>query len=65
MPKTYISNVGQVDELLTKSELAKRLKCTTRSINNYCNQGLIPKIKVGHLTRYNWEAVRHALENQN
>ena len=64
MPKTYISNVGQVDELLTKYELAKKLKCTGRSVDNYVARGLFKRIKVGNLSRFNWESVRQALENQ-
>ena len=64
MPKTYISNAGPVVEYLTKEELAKKLKSTKRSIDNYVAQGLIPKIKVGGLSRFNWEHVREALENQ-
>ena len=65
MPKSYKSNVGQVDELLTKHELAKKLKCTGRSVDNYVSRGLFKRIKVGNLSRFNWESVRQALENQN
>jgi len=65
MANTSVSNAGQVDELLTKLELAKKLKCTGRSVDNYVAKKLIPKIKVGGLTRFNWESVREALENKN
>lgn len=64
MSRTLIRNVGQVDELLTKHELAKKLKCTRRSIDNYVAQGLIPKIKVGKLSRFNWAHVCAALEGK-
>ena len=64
MLQTYENNVGQVDELLTKRELAKRLKVSTRSIDNWVRDGLVPKIKICGTCRFNWETVRQALENQ-
>ena len=64
MSETNINTGGQVQEYLTKEELAKRLKATRRSVDNYVAKGIIPKIKIGGLSRFNWVHVCDALENQ-
>lgn len=64
MPNTYISNDGLAHDYLTKEELAKKLKATTRSVDNYVAQGIIPKIKIGGLTRFNWVQVCASLEGK-
>ena len=64
MPKTNTSKYGLVDELLTRDELAKKIKTTGRSIDNYVAKDIIPRIKIGGLSRYNWLDVCEALMNQ-
>ena len=44
-------------ELIDKKEAAKRLKCTTRHIDNLVARGDIEKIKVGELCRFDWAEV--------
>jgi hypothetical protein len=56
---------GQVSELITKAEIAKRLSASQRSIDNWEKKGLIRKIKVGRLSRYDWaEVVQKLKANQ-
>jgi excisionase family DNA binding protein len=64
MSNTKTNTDGLVQEYLTKEELAKRLKATKRSVDNYVAKGIIPKIKIGGLSRFNWLHVCDALENQ-
>lgn len=53
-----------VSELITKKELAKKLRITTRSIDNYSKSGIIKRIKIGANSRYNWLQVLESLETQ-
>ncbi|QQL44229.1 helix-turn-helix domain-containing protein [Sulfuriroseicoccus oceanibius] len=50
------------NELIDTAELARRLKVTRRSIDNYRAQGRIPAIKIGQCVRFNWLRVIEALE---
>lgn len=50
-------------ELLTKKELAKRLKVCQRTIEVLCNDSKIPRIVFGRNVRYKWRDVLSALDN--
>ena len=50
-------------ELLTKKEIAKRLKLCTRMIELMVNDNRIPVIRIGSSVRFNWNPVLKALEN--
>jgi len=50
-------------ELVTKKEVAKRLKLCKRMIEIMVNDGRIPAIKIGRSVRFNWNAVLEALES--
>ena len=52
-------------ELLTKGELAKRLKVSTRTIDLWVLEGRIPKIKISSSARFDWDDVIDQLKNQN
>ncbi len=52
------------DELLTKPEIAKRLKLCTRKVELMVNAGEIPAIKIGSSVRFDWLKVLAALENE-
>ena len=56
---------GQVQEFINKTELAKRLKVSTRTIDNWTKDGIIPKIKIKGCTRYNWASVCESLNSIN
>lgn len=45
------------DHLLTKKELAKRLRVSTRTIDLWVNQGRITKIKIASTARFDWNDV--------
>lgn len=51
-------------ELIEKNELAKRLHCTGRHIDNLTNRGLFKRIKLGAVSRYDWLEVVNALKSQ-
>ncbi len=46
------------DELITKDELARRLKKAPRTIEKWQRLGMIPAIKVGTSVLYDWPDVR-------
>ena len=50
-------------ELLTKKELAKRLKVCQRTIEVLCNDSKIPRIVFGRNVRFKWRDVLSALDN--
>jgi len=50
-------------ELIDKKEAAKRLKCTTRHIDNEVARGAFKKIKVGALCRFDWNDVLESLKD--
>ena len=57
---TTVSHSG--DELLTKQELAARLKKTPRCIEQWMRRGYLPYIKIAHTVRFKWHDVLEALE---
>jgi hypothetical protein len=57
---TAVSHTG--DELLTKQELAARLKKTPRCIEQWMRRGYLPYIKIAHTVRFKWHEVLEALE---
>jgi len=44
-------------ELVTREELAKRLKVTVRCIINYEKKEIIKPLRLGTIIRFNWEDV--------
>jgi hypothetical protein len=57
---TVVAHTG--DELLTKQELAARLKKTPRCIEQWMRRGYLPYIKIAHTVRFKWHDVLQALE---
>ncbi|BDS08009.1 hypothetical protein NT6N_30490 [Oceaniferula spumae] len=64
MSQTIPNKTGQASELLTKTELAKRLKVSTRTVDLWVNEGRIPKIKINSSARFDWGDVLEALKKQ-
>lgn len=58
------TNDGQAKELITKSELAKKLRVTARTIDNWTSQGIIERIKIGRVSRYDWAEVISQLKSK-
>ncbi len=53
---------GETSPLLTKAELAKRLRVSQRSIENWSlKERRIPYLKIGRSIRFDWGTVRAAL----
>lgn len=65
MATKHILHDRQVLELINKTELAKRLKVSTRTIDLWVNEGRIPKIKINSSARFDWDDVLTALKNAN
>lgn len=45
------------ERLLTKSEVADRCQKTTRTVENWMDQGLLPYYKVGGSVLFKWDDV--------
>jgi excisionase family DNA binding protein len=45
------------DSLLTKRNLAPRLKCSVRTVDEWMRKGRLPYIKVGKTVRFRWADV--------
>jgi excisionase family DNA binding protein len=45
------------DSLLTKRNLAPRLKCSVRAVDEWMRKGRLPYIKVGKTVRFRWADV--------
>ena len=56
------SCVDDSQEFLTKEELAKRLKKTVRTIENWQRKGILPFVKAGHSVLFNWPDVKAHLQ---
>ncbi len=56
-----IPNSSETTELITKLELAKRLKVTTKTIEDWVKARRIPAIKMARAVRFSWPDVRAAL----
>lgn len=59
------SEPPNADALLRKREIARRLNVSVRTIENWVSAGRIPCLKIGRVTRFDWVAVRKALERFN
>ena len=59
------SNLNEIEttELITKTQLAKKLKVTTRTISNWTAEGIIPQIKINSQVRYSWVDVLNSLKS--
>jgi hypothetical protein len=52
------------DEMLTKRELAGRLKLTVRTVENWQRRGVVPYLKVSKIVLFHWpEVVQHLKAN--
>lgn len=58
---THVQPAGLVLELLTKRELAQRLKKTTRTIDEWMREGRIPFFKIGRAVLFDWPEVLASL----
>jgi excisionase family DNA binding protein len=52
----------QSDELLTKQELASRIKLSIRSVDEWMRLGRIPYLKCGKAVRFRWSDIIAHLE---
>ena len=55
-------DVCPADSLLTKKELAHRLKKSVRSIENWMKLHYLPYIKIGHSVLFRWGDVTKAID---
>ena len=60
--KTGITMNLHETELITKNELANRLKVSTRTISQWMSLRRLPHLKIGKSVRYDWRAVVSHLE---
>ena len=61
--KLPAQDANDADCLLTKKELAQRLKKSVRSIENWMKLRYLPYIKIGHSVLFRWGDVIKALDH--
>ena len=59
---TPASSSERPDEMLTKKELAAKLKVTTRTIENWQADGLLPYIKISSVVLFFWPEILNHLQ---
>ncbi len=52
------------DVMLTKRELAERLKMTVRTVENWQRRGFLPYMKVGRMVLFHWPDVLEHLKSR-
>jgi hypothetical protein len=52
------------DELITRKELALKLKFTPHTVDRLTRQGVIPMLRVGSSPRYCWHDVFYSIKNE-
>ena len=52
---------GVENSILTKAELAPRLRIQPRTLDDWMARGLVPYMKIGHAVRFDWHAVQARL----
>ena len=64
-PSQPAANPKSQDEMLTKQEMAARFKVSVRTIENWLNDGFLPRIRITtRVIRFYWpEVVAHLLKN--
>ena len=55
--KTHLVTEVSREELLTKRQLAPRLRCSARTLDEWMKRGRIPYIKLGKTVRFRWADV--------
>ena len=50
------------ETFITKKEVALRLRCTVRTVDNLIRSKAIPSTKIGRLRRFDWSRICTALE---
>lgn len=55
--------VPQIEGYINKKEVARRLKKTARTVENWQRRGIIPFTKAGHSTLFNWQLVQRHLDS--
>ena len=52
------------DVMLTKVELAAKLKVTVRTVENWQHDGFLPGVKIANVVRFHWpDVVEHLKEH--
>ena len=54
--------VGVPEGYITKDEMARRLKKTVRTIENWQRRGIVPFVKAGHSVLFKWTDVEAHLQ---
>lgn len=69
MPNAEILQEGAsptvpVEGLITKAELAQRLRRSTRTVDDWLKRGRLPRLKIGRSVLFRWSVVLDHLERQ-
>jgi excisionase family DNA binding protein len=64
MNETENAITNPSDVMLTKAELAERLKLNIRTVENWQRRGILPFVKVGKIVLFHWpDVVEHLTGN--
>lgn len=59
---TNLSEIaGRAEEYIVKDEIARRIKKTVRTVENWQRKGLLPYYKVGRSVMFKWSEVEKHL----
>ena len=58
------NQVPSIEGYINKVELARRLKKSVRTVESWQRRGIIPFVKAGHSTLFNWQTVQTHLDTQ-
>lgn len=59
-----MESVHPSEAMLTKRELAERLKMTVRTVENWQRRGFLPYMKVGRMVLFHWPDVLEHLKSR-
>ena len=62
-PQPPATNGHAVEGYLTKEEVAKRLKKTVRTVENWQRRGIVPFVKAGRSVLFKWADVEAHLQS--
>ena len=61
-PRKSQTNGSEPEGYITKEELAKRLKKTVRTVENWQAKGIVPFVKAGRSVLFKWSDVESHLQ---
>jgi excisionase family DNA binding protein len=61
---THLNDHSPDEGFIRRPELARRLKKSERTMQEWTRRGILPCVKAGHSVLYNWEDVKRHLRER-